>query len=163
MKKMLYPVLMCVVVVFLAVSVQAEDKVAKPADAKDLLKKIVEYTKANGCDKTIQEIQSGSTFKIYKNAFASASTLAGISLANSKVPALAGKSIMDIKDADGKPFIRTSLEKRKKHLTEVSLTEYKWMDSKTNKVETRTLVGVGYACGGSMGDISLTVTYEGKM
>ena len=134
---------MIMLVVFFAVSVQAQDKMAKPADAKDLLKKMVDYAKTNGCDKAIAEIQSGSSFKIYKNAFASASSVAGISLANARVPALVGKSILDIKDAEGKPFIRTSLENRKKNLTEVHLTEYKWMDTKTNKVETRTMVGVG--------------------
>ncbi len=163
MKKVFCLVLTGMMVVFFTAAVSAQDKVAKPADAKELLKKVIAYAKANGCEKTFQEINSGSEFKLYKNAFPAASTLAGISMAHSKVPALIGKNMLDIKDAEGKPFVRTSLEKRKKKLSGVSLTEYKWMDTKTNKVETRTMIGDGFACGGSIGDVSFTVTYEGKM
>ena len=163
MKKMFCLMLTGMLVVCFTMAVSAQDKVAKPADAKELVKKIIDYAKANGCEKTFKEIQSGSSFKLYKNATASASTLNGISLAHSKVPALVGKSIMDIKDAEGKPFVRTSLENRKKNLTSLQTHEYKWMDTKTNKVETRTMVGIGYACGGSTGDVSFAVTYEGKM
>lgn len=163
MKKVFCLVVVSVVVAFFALSVSAQDKVAKLADAKDLVKKVVAYAKANGCDKTFKEINSGTEFKVYKNAFPAASSLAGISLAHSKVPALIGKSMLGIKDVEGKPFVKTSLEKRKGNLDELMITEYKWMDTKTNKVETRTMIGLGHACGGTIGDVSFTVTYEGKM
>jgi signal transduction histidine kinase len=163
MKKMFCLMFTGLMVVCFAMAVSAQDKVAKPAEAKELVKKMIDYAKAHGCEQTIKEINSGSAFKIYKNVFASASTLDGISLAHAKVPALVGKNIMDIKDADGKPFVRLSLERRKKNLTEMLTHEYKWMDTKTNKVETRTMIGIGHACGGSLGDVSFTVTYEGKI
>lgn len=163
MKKVSTLVLVAILVIFFAASVQAQDKIAKPADARELLKKVVDYAKANGCEKTFAEMQSGTAFKIYKNAYPSSVDFAGKSLANPKVPALAGKNILGIKDADGVPFVKNSIEKRKKNFNDASPTEYKWMDTKTNKIETRSLIGKGYSCGGKYGDVSLSVTYEGKM
>jgi cytochrome c len=163
MKKISIAVLACVVTVFLAASVQAQDKVATPADAKELLKKVVDYAKANGCEKTFAEMNKGTTFKIYKNAYPTATDFNGLCLANPKVPALVGRNMMDIKDAAGQSFVKNGLENRKKDFNKDNVTEYKWMDSKTNKVETRSMIGRGYSCGGKHGDISLSVTYEGKI
>ena len=163
MKKMSCSVLMFVLAVLFAASVQAQDKMATPADARDLLKKVVDYAKVNGCEKTFNEIMKGTAFSIYKNAYPTATDFNGICFANPKVPALVGRNLMDIKDADGKPFVKTGLEKRKKNAADTSPTEYKWMDTKTNHVETRTMIGHGYSCGGKYGDISLSITYEGKM
>lgn len=166
MKKVSMILLMGVLVVFFAVTAQAQDKVATPADAKDLLKKVVDYAKANGCEKTFAEINKGTAFKIYKNAYPSVTDLKGLSYANVKVPALVGRNIIDIKDADGKPFVKTALDKRKMNFKDKDspiITEYKWMDTRTNKTETRSMIGAGYSCGGNYGDVSISVTYEGKM
>lgn len=166
MKKVSWFVLVFALMVFGVVSVQAQDKIAKPAEAKELLKKVVDYANANGCEKTFAEINKGTTFKVYKNAYPSATDLNGMCYANSKIPTLAGRNILGIKDADGKPFVQTGLEKRKKNFKDKDsaiVTEYKWMDTKTNKVETRSMIGQGFSCGGKYGDISISVTYEGKM
>jgi hypothetical protein len=166
MKKMLGVVSLGILAIFFAVSVQAQDKVATPADARELLKKVVEYTKANGCEKTFAEINQGMAFKIYKNAYPTATNLDGMSYANAKLPTLVGKNLMGIKDAEGHTFVKTGLENRKKNFKDKDspiITEYKWMDTKTNKVETRSMIGAGYSCGGQYGDVSLSVTYEGKM
>ncbi len=167
MKKKSIVILMSVSMLIIAAStLQAQDKVATPADARDLLKKVVEYAKVNGCEKTFAEINTGTTFKIYKNAYPSATDLNGMSYANSKLPTLVGKNLMGIKDAEGKTFVQMGLEKRKKNFKDKDsaiITEYKWMDTKTNKVETRSMIGAGYSCGGQYGDVSLSVTYEGKM
>lgn len=151
------------VMMFCALSVQAQDKVATPADAKALLKTLVEYAKANGCEKTFEEINKGTYFKIYKNAYPAVSDFNGVTLANARLPMLTGRSAMDAKDADGKLFIKTGLAKMKKNWNDNSPSPYRWMDSKTNKVEDRTLIGQGFACGGKFGDVSLNITYEGKM
>jgi cytochrome c len=167
MKNVSVILLMSVFMFVLAAStLQAQDKVATPADARELLKKVADYTKANGCEKTFAEINKGTAFKIYKNAYPTATNLSGMSFANAKVPTLVGRNLLGIKDADGKPFVQIGLENRKKNFKEKDsaiVTEYKWMDTKTNKTETRSMIGVGYACGGKIGDVSLSITYEGKM
>jgi len=152
--------------VFAATTIQAQDKIATPADAKGLVQKVVEYAKANGCEKTFDEINKGTAFKIYKNAYPSVTDLNGLSYANVKVPALVGKNLMGIKDAAGQTFVKNALEYRKAHFKDKDIavvTEYKWMDTKANKVETRSMIGQGYSCGGKIGDVSISVTYEGKM
>lgn len=152
--------------VFAATTLQAQDKVATPAEAKELLKKVVDYTKANGCEKTFAEINKGTAFKIYKNAYPTATSLNGMCYANAKLPTLAGKNLLGVKDAAGQPFVQTGLENRKKNFKDKDsaiVTEYKWMDTKANKIETRSMIGAGYSCGGQYGDVSLSVTYEGKM
>ena len=137
MKKMLGVVSLGILAIFFAVSVQAQDKVATPADARELLKKVVEYTKANGCEKTFAEINQGTAFKIYKNAYPTATNLDGMSYANAKLPTLVGKNLLGIKDAEGHTFVKTGLENRKKNFKDkdsLIVTEYKWMDTKTNKI-----------------------------
>jgi len=163
MKRFAGMIVMIALAVFFAASVQAEDKVATPADAKGLLKKVVEYAKANGCEKAFAEINKGTAFKIYKNAYPSATDFSGLCYANPKVPALVGRNILDVKDADGKPFVKNGLEKRKQNFNAESVSEYKWMDTRTNKVEIRSMIGQGFSCGGKYGDVSLSITYEGKM
>lgn len=141
--------------------VQAQDKMATPAQAKELLKKVVAYTKDVGCDKAIAEINNPKgQFKIYANAYPAIGDWNGITLANSKYPFLVGQNHMDLKDVDGKPFIKLAMEKRKKG--DNSPSEYRWKDSKTNKIETRTQIGEAYNCGGSRGMVSVSVTYDGK-
>lgn len=152
--------------VLAATTLQAQEKVATPADAKELLKKVVDYAKANGCEKTFAEINKGTAFKIYKNAYPTATDLNGLSYANVKVPALVGKNLLGIKDAAGQTFVKNGLDNRKAHFKDKDnaiVTEYKWMDTKTNKVETRSMIGQGFSCGGKIGDVSISVTYEGKM
>jgi hypothetical protein len=102
-------------------------------------------------------------FKIYKNAYVSAVSFNGGTFANARMPAFVGQNFICIKDYDGNFFVKISLEKRKRNYNDNSATEYKWMDSKTNKVETRSLLGQGFSCGGNHGEISLSVTYDGKM
>jgi len=154
---------MSVVLVFMTVSVQAQDKVATSADAKNLLKKVVDYAKANGCEKTFAEINNGTAFKIYKNAYPSAATFDGFTYANAKVPVLVGQNIISIKDATGNLVVKMFLERHKINFTDNGVTEYKWMDAKTNKLETRSMIGNGFSCSGKYGDICFSVTYEGKM
>jgi len=150
-------------IVFLASAVQAQEKVAKPADARELLNKVVAYAKSEGCEKTFNEINKGTIFKIYKNAYVSANSFTGTTFANARVPAVIGQNVISIRDSDGNLFVKNSLEKRQKNYNDNSVTEYKWLDSKTKKIETRSLIGHGFSCGGKFGEISLSVTYDGKM
>jgi len=167
MKRFSVIILMSVFMFVIAAStLQAQDKVATPADAKELLKKVVEYAKVNGCEKTFAEINKGTAFKIYKNAYPTATDLNGLSYANAKLPSLVGKNLLGIKDAAGQTFVKNGLENRKKNFKDKDshiVTEYKWMDTKTNHVETRSMIGAGYSCGGTIGDVSISITYEGKM
>jgi hypothetical protein len=152
-------------VVFLASVVYAQDKVATPAQTRELLSKVVAYAKAEGCEKAVNEINKGTMFKIYKNAYPVVTGFDGTSYANGKLPMLVGQNTLGVKDIDGVPFVKNSLENRKKNFNDTSMspTYYRWKDSKTNKTDTRSLIGIGVSCGGKYGDVSMSITYEGKI
>jgi len=147
---------------FLAGIAQAEDKMATPAQAKELAKKIATYVKEVGCEKGLAAMNDpkGSFNSTYTNAYATANDWNGVTLAQARFPYLVGQNHMALKDADGKPFIKNAIEKAKKdgHAQEV----YKWMITKTNKVETRTLYFETVDCGKS-GRINVGITYLGGM
>jgi hypothetical protein len=157
-------VVVAISMMFLAGTVFAQDKEATPAQAKELHKKLIAYAKEVGCEKAIAELKNPKTmFKLYSNANPSVSALNGVTLANVKFPYLVDKNFNGLKDADGKYFIRNGLEKRRQGDLSFSTSQYKWKDSKTNNIETRTLLGEGVSCGGTLGVLSFSVTYDGKM
>lgn len=66
---------------------------------------------------------------------------------------------MDLKDVAGKFFIKTAIEKCKK--TGHAKEEYKWLITKANKVESRTLLVDVVDCGGKKVDVG--ISYMGKL
>jgi signal transduction histidine kinase len=98
---------------------------------------------------------------MYKNAYATMGDPSGITVANGRHPFIVGQNHMDVKDAEGKPFIKIDWEDIKKN--GYTQHEYKWMDPKTKKIETRTLKSELVDCGAPRGKLSASITYEGKM
>jgi len=140
----------------------AQEKPATPAQAKELAKKIATYVKEVGCEKGLAAMNDpkGSFNSTYTNAYATANDWNGVTLAQARFPYLVGQNHIALKDADGKPFIKNAIEKAKRdgYAQEV----YKWMITKTNKVETRTLYFETVDCGKS-GRINVGITYLGGM
>lgn len=147
---------------FLAGIAQAQDKVATPAQANEWLKKAVAYAKESGCEKALVEFNNTkSPFNTkYKKAYVSAGDAKGITLAHGAYPFLAGQNHSDVKDSDGKPFVRMIQENLKK--TGHSQVDFKWMDPTSKKTEIRHQISEAYNCGGSRGDIAFSVTYADK-
>lgn len=147
---------------FVAGIVQAQEKLATPAQAKELHKKAIAFVKEAGCEKAMVEFNNlNSPYNAtYSNAYVTSSDFQGLTTSNGRYPYLVGKNLIGLKDADGKPFLKTGLDAIQKH-NKASL-EYKWQDPKTKQLSTRTLFGEAIDCG-ARGKISLSVTYEGKM
>jgi len=148
---------------FLAGIAQAEEKMATPAQAKELNKKAAAYVKEVGYEKAIAAFNDtkGPFAATYKNAYVTVGRPDGITVGNGRYPFLVGQNHMDVKDANGKPFIRNGWDdlKKKGH----AQVEYKWLDPRTKNLETRTLISELVDCGAPHGKISVSVTYEGKM
>lgn len=148
---------------FLAGIAQAQDKMATPAQAKELHKKAVAYMKEAGFEKAMAAFNDtkGPFAATYKNAYVTAGRADGITIANGRYPFLVGQNHMDVKDADGKPFIKIGWDDLKK--TGHASVQYKWLDPKTKNMETRTLFSQLVDSGTPVGKISVALTYEGKM
>ncbi|MEN6468997.1 MAG: cache domain-containing protein [Smithella sp.] len=95
----------------------------------------------------------------YPNAFSAAGDWKGLTLAHGRVSALAGQNNMNVKDADGKAFIKESVEKcQKSGYAEVG---YRWFNPKLNKAEARTLIATVVDCGSKFGKVDIITFYEG--
>lgn len=148
---------------FLAGIAQAQDKMATPAQAKELLKKAVAYAKEVGYEKALAAFNDtkGPFASTYKNAYVTCGRADGITVANGRYPFLVGQNHMDVKDADGKPFIRNGWDDLKK--TGHASVQYKWLDPRTKSIDTRTLISELVESGTPFGKVSVSLTYEGKM
>ncbi len=148
-------------VLLLAGLVQAQEKMATPAQAREMVKKVVAHTKQVGCEKSFAEFnQPASSWNTtYKNIYVSAGDWNGITLVQGKYPVLVGQNHLDAKDADGKFFIREAIEKCKK--TGKAEHEYRWMITQINKIMPLVLMVEVVDCAGKKVDVG--ITYSGKL
>ncbi len=78
---------------------------ATPAEAEAMVKKAVAYIKANGAEKSYEEITHGKAFKD-RDLYVIVYDLNGKNLGHGANPKLVGKDLIGLKDADGKPIIQ---------------------------------------------------------
>lgn len=78
---------------------------ATPAEAEALVKKTVALIKANGADKTFDEVTNGKGLKD-RDLYVFIYDLNGKCLAHGANPKLVGKDLIGMKDPDGKPLIQ---------------------------------------------------------
>jgi len=154
-------VITMVSVMLIAGIAQAQEKVATPAQAKEMYNKIVAYTKQVGCEKAFAEFndKNSSWNTTYSNVYANAGDWNGITLVQGRFPIMVGQNHIGIKDADGKPFIKEAIDKCKKDGRAVH--SYRWMVTKTNKIEDRTMMVEVVDCSGKKVDVG--IAYEGKL
>jgi len=128
-----------VLVLFLAVAlvlvagyVSAQER-GNEAEARDLVKKAVAYVKEVGREKALAEFNNpkGMVF-IKKDLYIYASNPQGINLAHGMNPAMKGMDLMNLKDADGKPFVKEYTERAMKFGS--GTIDYRWADPVTKKV-----------------------------
>jgi len=140
---------------------QAQDKMATLAQAREFHKKVAAFAKEVGCDKFIAEINNTKSKynTTYKNVYPQAHDLNGVVLGNGHNPYLVGQNHMGLKDAEGKPFVRNVMDaiKKSNHVE----TEYKWLDSKTKKIDKRLVMTDLIDCG-ARGKMTVSDTLEGR-
>lgn len=148
-------------VMFMAGSAQAQGKLATPAQVKELYSKIVTYTKQVGCEKAFAEFNDKNSHwnTTYSNVYTSAGDWDGVTLVQGRYPVMVGQNHIGMKDADGKQFIKEAIDKCKK--TGHAVHNYRWMITKTNKIEDRTMMVEAIDCKGKKVDVG--VSYEGKL
>ncbi len=122
-----------------------------PEEAKALVQKAAAYVKEVGKEKALAEIGNPKGKFVYKDLYVFAGDFTGICLAHPATPALVGKNTLNIKDADGKLFIRERNEIVKKNGS--GTIDYRWPHPKTKKVEQKSSYFE------KVGDIVLTCGY----
>ena len=112
----------------------AEEK-GTAAEAKAMVKKAVAYVKEVGKDKATAEFNNPKGKFIEKDLYVWATGLDGTNLSHPFTPALIGKNMMNLKDADGKLFVKERIDivKAKGNGT----IQYRWTNPQTKKVEKK--------------------------
>lgn len=119
-----------VLLTFAAAS-HAADEFASARDAEAIVGKAVKHIKAAGAQKACEEFTNGKEWKD-RDLYVVVYALDGKVMAHGQNPKMVGKDLIDMKDPDGKPFVRerVDLAKSKGKFWQ----DYKFTDPVTKKV-----------------------------
>jgi signal transduction histidine kinase len=118
------------------VAAWAVDKVTSK-EAEAMVKKGVAYIKANGKEKGYAEITSKQSQFVDRDLYLVVYRLDGTPLAHGANEKMVGKNLIDLKDIDGKEFVRERVELAK---TKNSFwQDYKFTNPVSRKVEAKTM------------------------
>jgi cytochrome c len=105
-------------------------------EAVAMVKKVIAYIKANGKDKAIAEINSQKMF-LDRDLYVSIGDANGLSLANGGNPRMAGKNLLELRDVEGKPFVKEGTEILK--AKESGWVDYKWPNPVSKQIEQKSM------------------------
>lgn len=131
----LFRTLLAAVSIVLAVPAFAAEH-GTPDEAIAMVQKVITYIKANGKDKAIAEVNSQKQF-IDRDMYIFIGDAAGTSLAHGGNPRLVGKSLTELKDVDGKAFVKEGIEILKNKPS--GWVDYKWPNPVTKQIEHKSL------------------------
>jgi signal transduction histidine kinase len=128
---------MFIVLSLLTVSFAFASDKGTPKEAEAMVKKAVAYLKANGKDKAFAEFDNPKgTFKD-RDLYVTVYDMNGKCLAHGANLKMIGKDLIDLTDADGKPFIKERVETAK---TKGGGVQYfKFSNPVTKKIEDKVM------------------------
>lgn len=105
-------------------------------EAAAMVKKAVSYAKTNGKDKLLAEVTNGSKGQfVDRDLYVSVWSPDAKVLAHATNPKLVGTDVSDLKDADGKPFMKEILTKASGGGS--GWVDYKWANPVTKEVQPK--------------------------
>jgi cytochrome c len=112
-------------------------------EAKAMVEKAVKLIQAEGKDKAFVQINDPNGPFVDRDLYVFVLNMEGTTVAHGVNKALIGKSLVNLKDADGRPFIQEMIELAKAGKS--GWVDYKWANPQTKKVEQKSsyLVKVG--------------------
>ncbi len=111
---------------------------ATPEEAKSLAIKAAEYLKAVGPEKAFPEVDAKDNTTWHdRDLYVTVQDSKGIMVAHGTNPGLIGKSMLDLKDVDGKPFNRDI-----QGIKDTGWVDFKWQNPLTKAIEPKTMYEV---------------------
>ena len=107
MKKMLMVLLTLVLGIAMT---QAQGKRGTPAQAEAMVKKVVDFIKANSKEKAYEAVNDVKGKFVDGDLYVAVYDLTGKCLAHGNNPKMIGKDLIDMKDADGKLFVKERVD-----------------------------------------------------
>lgn len=108
-----------------------------PEEAMAMAKKAIAYIKANGKDKAFAEINDPRGQFTDRDLYVVVYDLNGKNLAHGQNPRMIGKDLIDIRDGDGKYYMRERIEIIK--TKGKGWQDYKFLDPLTKKIEPKSM------------------------
>jgi hypothetical protein len=135
MRKKLIVALMAFALLVAGSVVFAQDKAA-PEDAKAMVEKAVAYAKENGKEKALAEIGNPQGQFVKGELYVFAQSFDGVMLAHGANPKMAGQNHLELKDAEGKQFVKELIEVAKTKGN--GWVDYKWTHPVAKKIQPKT-------------------------
>jgi cytochrome c len=104
-------------------------------EAKTLVEKAAAYIKANGKEKAFSEFTDSKGRFIDRDLYIFVVDFNGLTLAHGGNPKLVGKDMRDLKDSDGKFFIKEFIELAKTKGS--GWVDYRWQNPVTKNIEPK--------------------------
>jgi len=105
---------------------------ATPDEAKALAEKAAEYLKSNGPEKSFPVFEAKDGGFQERDLYVTVQDSKGNMVSHGTMPAMIGKSMLDLKDVDGKPFNREI-----QAIKDTGWVEFKWLNPVTKMVEPK--------------------------
>lgn len=112
----------------------AADKGTK-AEAEALVKKAIDYIKKNGKEKAFAEFSNQKGGFVDRDLYIFVYDMTGTVLAHGQNAKMVGKNLIDVKDPDGKEYVKERIEIAKSKGK--GWQEYKFTDPLTKKIEPK--------------------------
>ena len=106
-------------------------------EAVAMAKKAIAYIKANGREKAYAEINDRSGQFVDRDLYVVVYDMNGKNLAHGQNPRMVGKDLIDIRDGDGKHYMRERIEIIK--AKGKGWQDYKFVDPLTKKIEPKSM------------------------
>jgi cytochrome c len=110
---------------------------ATPDDAKAMAIKAADYLKANGPEKALAEFSTKDGIWHDRDLYVTVQDSKGVMVAHGTNPGLVGRSVLDLKDVDGKPF-----NHEVQAVKDTAWVNFKWQNPITKAVESKTQYSV---------------------
>ena len=114
----------------------AADVVTKP-EAEAMVKKALGYLKSNGREKTFADIDKKDGQLVDRDLYLVVYGTDGVVRAHGGNAKMIGKNLIELKDVDGKPFVKERVEMAKKKVP--FWQDYKFNNPVSGKIEPKTM------------------------
>ena len=135
MKNFLRAVMAAVFVLATGVTAAADNGTADQAMA--MVKKAIAFHKANGMEKTITEVNNVKGQFVDRDLYVVIYDMNGKNVAHGANPRMVGKDLIDMKDGDGKAFMRERIEIAKSKGK--GWQDYKFVNPVSKNIESKSM------------------------
>jgi cytochrome c len=136
MKKSIATLVIGLALVLSFAPLHAADKGTKD-EAVAMVKKAIEFIKANGTEKAFEEISNPQGKFVDRDLYVVVYDMNGKCLAHGANVKMVGRDLLDNKDVDGKEFVKERVEMMKKKPT--GWQDYKFRNPVSNEIEPKSM------------------------